>query len=207
MKQVFILLLVMVFAVSLMGFTVTPYGSYNSDNVLKAGVAFNMDTVPVDLDLNFDYDVFATEFVIDGLLVFEGDSGVLKVKSTYDSIPASPTLGFLIVSNPISIAAFDIQGIVGTGYFGADEFGTTVLGDMFTNNTDISALGKLSSGLSMDNFALKASIFAGYYVLDNSYGVGVDAMAKLFDIVDIKASMGIYPIFEWSVFASATFEF
>jgi len=189
------------------GLKVAPFVEADSTGALIAGADLNLTEGALDLSLTGTYDVPGEDFYLDGLVTYSAEHVVLKVKGSYDTTTASPTIGFLAVTSPTKVDVFSLYAMAGTGDFRNKDFGNKVIGDILLDNKDISALVGTKLGLAYTWFDLDAKLQAGYFIKDSEYEVAALIDGLLFDVVAVNAKVVMLPEFTWSVFAKATFEF
>lgn len=205
-KLVCILTLVLVVTL-IFGIKIAPFVDADSFGKLDVGAELFLTEDIVDLSVKGVYDVPAKDLYLDGLLTLKNDIGSLKVKGSYETTGASPTIGFLATTSPLKLDVFSIYGIAGTGDFRNNDFGNKVLGDLLADNKALSVLGGAKLGLGYTWFDLSAKLEAGYFIKAEEYQVAAIVDGKLFTLIDVKAMLVLLPEFSWSVFAQATFEF
>lgn len=205
-KLVCILTLVLVVTL-IFGIKIAPFVDADSFGKLDVGAELFLTEDIVDLSVKGVYDVPAKDLYLDGLLTIKNDIGSLKVKGSYETTGASPTIGFLATTSPLKLDVFSIYGMVGTGDFRNKDFGNKVIGDILLDNKGISALVGTKLGLAYTWFDLDAKLQAGYFIKDSEYEVAALIDGLVFDVVAVNAKVVMLPEFTWSVFVKATFEF
>jgi len=205
-KLVCILTLVLVVTL-IFGIKIAPFVDADSFGKLDVGAELFLTEDIVDLSVKGVYDVPAKDLYLDGLLTLKNDIGSLKVKGSYETTGASPTIGFLATTSPLKLDVFSIYGMAGTGDFRNNDFGNKVIGDILLDNKGISALVGTKLGLAYTWFDLDAKLQAGYFIKDSEYEVAALIDGLVFDVVAVNAKVVMFPEFTWSVFAKATFEF
>jgi len=203
----FLVIVLALLATALMGVTVIPSYMMNSDGDMVAGVNLLLEKEALNFKLDTSFDIVAAKYVIDTELKLTGVSGTYMFGVGYDSVVATPSIAFLYKTPVIGTDFINLNVAVGTGDFKNANFGKSLIGDVWSNHTDLSVLGSFNTVFVIDSFKLDTGLSAGYYIQDSSYEVSANLGTTLFEWIVFDAKAVILPALSWEFLLKAVLVF
>ncbi len=209
MKKLLVLLMVLLAGTFLTGWTLTPWGSYNSGGEMLFGVSLKGQESILSVDIASQYNVNDNLLNLDSLWTIGADYGFISLRGGFETEPIDfiePFAGFLLGVTPLKTEGLTLKGLVGTGSFVDLGFGTIVFPSLLDNMLDISMVGIIESGYKADNYSILLGSSIGYHFDTENFGLRSSANIGLWKF-DISSNVLWLPVFEWDVFVKGTFEF